>query len=56
MVGDRPETDGLFAEAVGYGFGLVLSGVTTSEDLPVSPVPAYTAVDLAAMVEQVLST
>ena len=54
MVGDRPETDGLFARAVGYDFGLVFSGVTAPTDLPVDPDPAYTAVDLAAMVDQVL--
>lgn len=51
MVGDRPETDGLFAEAVGYDFGLVLSGVTTASDLPVQPTPAHTAPDLSALVD-----
>ncbi len=54
MVGDRPETDGLFAEAVGYDFGLVFSGVTKPADLPVEPDPAYSADDLAAMVKAVL--
>ncbi|MEM9467252.1 MAG: HAD-IIA family hydrolase [Actinomycetota bacterium] len=56
MVGDRPETDGLFAEAVGYGFGLVFSGVTVPADLPVEPTPAYIAADLAAMVDMVLTS
>jgi HAD superfamily hydrolase (TIGR01450 family) len=39
MVGDRPETDGAFARALGYRFALVLTGVTGSEDLPVTPRP-----------------
>jgi 4-nitrophenyl phosphatase len=55
MVGDRPDTDGRFARALGYTFGLVLSGVTTEADLPVEPHPAVVADDLAALVEQTLS-
>src|ERR687897_183921 len=35
VVGDRPETDGAFAAALGYRFALVLSGVTGEADLPV---------------------
>lgn len=54
MVGDRPETDGLFARSVGYRFGLVLSGVVAEADLPVEPNPDHTATDLAAMVSAVL--
>lgn len=50
MVGDRPETDGLFAQAVGYDFGLVFSGVTAPADLPVDPAPAVVAADLQALV------
>lgn len=49
MVGDRPDTDGRFAVALGYRFGLVLSGVTTA--LPVEPTPDLVADDLAALVE-----
>ena len=56
MVGDRPDTDGLFAEAVGYDFGLVLSGVTTSEDLPVTPSPVVVADDLLTLVERWANT
>lgn len=52
MVGDRPDTDGLFAEAVGYEFGLVLSGVTTRADLPVIPAPVMIADDLLSLFEQ----
>ena len=54
MVGDRPETDGLFALTLGYEFGLVFTGVTKPEDLPVDPNPQYVASDLAGMVTQVL--
>lgn len=53
MVGDRPETDGLFARALGYRFGLVLTGVTTADDLPVEPAPDLLQSDLAALVEAV---
>ena len=49
MVGDRPDTDGRFAVALGYRFGLVLSGVTTA--LPVEPAPDVVADDLAALVD-----
>lgn len=55
MVGDRPETDGLFAAAVGYRFGLVFSGVTQRADLPVEPTPDHTAADLATMVDLALA-
>jgi 4-nitrophenyl phosphatase len=51
MVGDRPDSDGLFAVQLGYDFGLVLSGVTSSDDLPVEPAPAVVADDLASLVE-----
>jgi HAD superfamily hydrolase (TIGR01450 family) len=51
VVGDRPETDGLFASTLGYRFGLVLSGVTSAADLPVEPVPDLVSPDLAGLVE-----
>lgn len=50
MVGDRADTDGLFAESVGYDFGLVFSGVTSPADLPVEPTPVVVADDLLALV------
>ena len=53
VVGDRPETDGMFAHALGYRFGLVLSGVTSRDDLPVEPAPEVVADDLAQIVMQV---
>lgn len=51
MVGDRTDTDGAFAEALGYRFALVLSGVTSADDLPVVPTPDAVARDLASLVE-----
>lgn len=51
MVGDRPETDGAFSIALGYDFGLVLSGVTTSP-VGVVPTPHMVAADLAALVAE----
>jgi 4-nitrophenyl phosphatase len=50
VVGDRPDTDGRFARALGYRFALVLSGVTRRDDLPVDPVPDVVADDLASLV------
>ena len=50
VVGDRPETDGVFAVTLNATFALVLSGVTTPEDLPVTPEPAIVSTDLATLV------
>lgn len=52
MVGDRADTDGLFAKRVGARFGLVLSGVTTKADLPVTPAPELVAEDLLDLVQR----
>ena len=52
MVGDRPTTDGLLARNLGARFGLVLSGVTGAQDLPVEPAPDVVAPDLATLVGQ----
>lgn len=54
MVGDRPETDGRFAVALGYRFALVLTGVTASPE-GVDPVPDLVAPDLATLVDQLLA-
>ena len=54
VIGDRPDTDGAFAAALGWDFALVLSGVTTAGDLPVAPAPAFVADDLAALVGRLL--
>jgi len=50
VVGDRVDTDGALAAALGYRFALVLSGVTTGSDLPVDPAPDEVAADLATLV------
>ncbi len=54
MIGDRPETDGRFALAMGYRFGLVLTGVTDRRDLPVEPEPTWVADDVAQLVPAIL--
>jgi HAD superfamily hydrolase (TIGR01450 family) len=53
MVGDRPETDGLFAVALGYRFALVLSGVTASAS-GVTPVPQLVGSDLAELADRLV--
>jgi 4-nitrophenyl phosphatase len=53
-VGDRVDTDGLFAAATGSRFALVLTGVTSRSDLPVSPAPDVVGDDLAAVVREEL--
>ncbi|MHB8506596.1 MAG: HAD-IIA family hydrolase [Acidimicrobiales bacterium] len=55
MIGDRPDTDGAFAVAVGAPFALVLSGSTRPADLPVTPAPALVAADLAEAVDRLLA-
>jgi 4-nitrophenyl phosphatase len=54
VVGDRVDTDGRLATALGWRFGLVLTGVTTRADLPVTPAPDLVADDLAALVPELL--
>lgn len=49
MVGDRPSTDGLFARRLGARFALVLSGVTSEADLPVTPMPDEIASGVAQL-------
>jgi 4-nitrophenyl phosphatase len=52
VVGDRPSTDGAFADALGWPFALVLSGVAGSvggEPVP-DPPPPFVAADLASLV------
>lgn len=54
MVGDRPDTDGLFAATLGYDFALVLTGVVGADDLPVEPSPRFVAADLATLVDELI--
>jgi 4-nitrophenyl phosphatase len=49
MIGDRPDTDGRFAVALGYRFALVHTGVTPA-GVAVEPVPDLVAPDLARLV------
>lgn len=49
LIGDRPDTDGAMATAVGARFGLVLSGVAQSAD-GLDPAPDTVAADLVTMV------
>jgi 4-nitrophenyl phosphatase len=50
VVGDRASTDGRMARALDARFALVLSGVTSADDLPVEPAPDIVADDLAGVV------
>jgi HAD superfamily hydrolase (TIGR01450 family) len=60
VVGDRPSTDGALADALGWPFALVLSGVTAAsappggEAIPAPP-PSYVVEDLAALVPLLLA-
>jgi 4-nitrophenyl phosphatase len=51
MVGDRPSTDGALADALGWPFALVLSGVAGSrgEEAVPEPPPPFVAPDLAEL-------
>jgi HAD superfamily hydrolase (TIGR01450 family) len=51
VVGDQPATDGTFATLLGVDFDLVLSGVTSQSDLPVTPTPKLVTANLAAAVD-----
>jgi len=50
MVGDRPDTDGRFARALGWRWSLVLSGLVGEADLPVDPEPDTVHADLLTAV------
>ncbi len=59
VVGDRPSTDGAFADELGWPFALVLSGVTAPDPPPggepvPDPPPPYLAADLAALVPSLI--
>jgi 4-nitrophenyl phosphatase len=59
VVGDRPSTDGALADALGWPFALVLTGVTNvvappgGEGVP-DPPPPFVAPDLAALVPELV--
>jgi 4-nitrophenyl phosphatase len=60
VIGDRPSSDGALADALGWPFALVLSGVTTTvatpggEAIP-QPPPPFVAADLGELVPGVLA-
>ncbi len=54
VVGDRTDTDGRLAEALGWPFALVLSGVTTPDDLPPDVPTAVVAADLRSCVDSLV--
>lgn len=54
MVGDRPDTDGRLARALGYRWALVLTGVTTSLDPAPDPEPDLIAASLSELVDREL--
>lgn len=56
VVGDRPDTDGLFAAALGYRFCLALSGITAASQVPFEPEPWLVGDDLLAIVTHVLGS
>jgi 4-nitrophenyl phosphatase len=57
MVGDRPETDGLFAERLGCPFALVRSGVSAADVvLDAAPPIALDVADLAAVLQHLLGS
>jgi glycerol 3-phosphatase-2 len=57
MVGDRPSTDGALADALGWPFALVLSGIgghDPTEPVP-DPPPEFVAEDLAALAPRLVA-
>ena len=54
MVGDRPDTDGMFAQTLGCRYAHVWSGVTPVGTI-VTPTPWLEGADLAAIVDQLLA-
>jgi len=60
VVGDRPSTDGALADALGWPFALVLSGVTGSPTPPggeavPAPPPPYVGADLGALAPRLIA-
>lgn len=52
VVGDSLDTDGALATALGWPFGLVLSGNTDAAAVPADQDPAWVAADLAGLVDR----
>ena len=54
LIGDRPDTDGAMASAIGAKFGLVLSGLLESAD-GLDPAPDAVAADLSTIVAELVA-
>jgi 4-nitrophenyl phosphatase len=54
MVGDRPETDGRFAQRLGAKYAMVRSGVTAPGVVVEDPVPDFDATNLSALADEIL--
>ena len=57
MVGDRPSTDGGLADALGWPFALVLSGIAgkDGEERIPDPTPPFVAADLGALAPMLIA-
>jgi len=56
VVGDRPDTDGRLASAIGARFALVLSGVTTEVRPDMEPAPDLVAPDLSGVADRLITS
>jgi HAD superfamily hydrolase (TIGR01450 family) len=58
MIGDRPSTDGALADAIGWPFALVLSGVAgpSGEERVPDPPPPFVAADLGALAPELVGS
>ncbi|MEA2843029.1 MAG: hypothetical protein QOJ69_700 [Actinomycetota bacterium] len=56
MVGDRPSTDGLMARRLSVPFALVLTGVTSEDEISTDDPPDLVEPSLAALVERELGS
>lgn len=54
VIGDRDDTDGDFARRLGARYVMVLSGVTSADEVPVDPAPYLVVDDFAAAVDAIL--
>ena len=54
FVGDSLLTDRAMARALGWPFGLVLSGNVRADDVPADQDPAWVAPDLATLVDRIV--
>lgn len=53
VIGDRIDSDGLFAETLKADFGLVFSGVTEPNEIPDSFKPKYQGADVSEIIDEI---